>query len=139
MRQCYRPYSLAIGVADPTVETAVALKDTGGNELLCNYVSVQVSGTAGDFVRVSTVPDGLTTPKAAWDTPAGMVGVTTSGVPSVFTTQGGSPAELVLSDQDRTSTIYIQGQESNAAVFIITYGQVGAANSARDNLRTRGT
>ena len=137
MRQCYRPYSLAIAVADPTVETAVTLKDTGGNELLCNYVSVQVSGTAGNFVRISIVPDGLTQPN--YSTAAGMVGVTTSGVPSVFTTQGGGPAELVLSDQDRTSTIYIQGQETNSAVFIVTYGQVGSANPARDNLRTRGT
>ena len=142
MRQHFRPYTMVVQTASTGTEEVVILRDTSGTPLECNYVSVSVSGD-GDArtsqFRIAVAPAGLGTPKANWQSAEDSIGVETSGVPaSTFTAS--TPTELLLSDKDRVSTIYLQAYDPGGnANYFITYGQVSVGNNLRDQERPIGS
>lgn len=143
MRQHFRPYTMAVQTAAIGTEETVVLKDTSGNNLECNYISVSMSGD-GDArlatCRVAIDPQGITTPKANFESAVDSVDTTTSGV-TAGTFTASNPTELLLSDKDRVDTIYIQGYEAATgnAIYFITYGQVSVGNNLRDQERPVGS
>jgi hypothetical protein len=140
MRQHFRPYTLVLNTNDITTALTPTLKDSGGVPLLCNYVSLTLSGTGGSHVRMSANFPGLTTPQSNFKTPANSINDSDgSGVPSVYTTPGGEAATLVLSDADRVSSVSIQGDAADAVTAIITYGQISIGNNIRDQDRPVGS
>ena len=142
MRQSFRPYTMVVASNATGNETEVSLKDTAGNPLACNYVSIALSGTGtarSATFRAAIAPNGITTEKVSFDSPVGSIDVTTSGVPSAIFTAS-QPAELLLSDADRTDTIYLQAYEAGGtAVYFITYGQISVGNNLRDQERPVGS
>ena len=63
MRQVFRPFSKIVKVETSDVtDTEVTLLDSSGNNLKCNYISVQVSGDAtferGRHIRIIPVIEG---------------------------------------------------------------------------------
>jgi len=140
MRQHFRPYTLVLKSSNISSELTANLKDTSGNALECNYISLTLSGGADvGHVRMSADFPGLTTPQADFESPSDAVDTTASGVPSVYTTPGGEAATLVLSDKDRVSSVKIQGNEASQPVIaIITYGQISVGNNLRDQERPVG-
>lgn len=139
MRQQFRPYSLTIHEADISDEVPITLKDSAGNKLKCNYISLTVSGGAEvGFVRMSADFPNLTTPQANFKSPAASIGVDSSGVPSVFTIPSGEAATMVLSDRDRVDSVKVQSNEPGEVILILTYGQVSVGNNLRDQDRPAG-
>lgn len=142
MRQHFRPYTMVVTSNNTTVEKEVNLKDTAGNALACNYVSIAVSGTgvaSTSRFRAAIAPNDITTAKANFDSTIDSYDVTTSGVPSVTFTAS-QPAELLLSDKDRVDTIYLQAYQSGGnAAYLITYGQISVGNNIRDQERPVGS
>jgi len=138
MRQAFRPYTLVIGPSTMAAGVDVDLVDTSGNALACNYISLQVSGNAGLFHRMSANFPGLATPSDSFDSPADQIGVTASGVPSVYTAANGEPGTMVLSDADRVSSVNIKST-GGTAILILTYGQVSVGNNLRDQERPKGS
>lgn len=141
MRQHFRPYTMVVTSNTTGTEKEVKLKDTAGNPLACNYISIALSGTGTARTatfRAAIAPNDITTPKSSFDSAILSVDVTTSGVPStIFTTT--QPAELLLADKDRVDTIYLQSYEpGGAAVYFITYGQISVGNNIRDQERPVG-
>ena len=143
MRQVFRPFSKIVRVetSDDT-DTEVTLLDSSGNNLKCNYISVQASGVGGaatDFLRVIPVIEGSA--EHQFNTPSeDMFNISTSGTCCVFTAEGGPPADMMLSDSDRTDTLRIAktGGGGGAYVAIITYGQVQSSGALRDKFRPGG-
>jgi len=139
MRQYFRPYSIVIHTTNITNGVGVDLRDSAGDLLECNYISLTVSGgTDIGHVRMSANFPGLTTPSGNFETPVEAIGTTTSGVPSVYTVVGGEAATMVLSDNDRVSSVNIRSNEGADAIAILTYGQVSTGNNLRDQERPRG-
>lgn len=138
MRQAFRPYTLVIGPSTMAAGVDVDLVDTSGNALACNYISLQVSGNSSRYHRMSANFPGLTTPSDNFDSPLDQVGETASGVPSVYTTAGGEPGTMLLSDADRVSSVNVKAS-GGTAILILTYGQVSVGNNLRDQERPTGS
>tara|TARA_R100000963_G_C4533332_1_gene33720 strand:- start:16 stop:465 length:450 start_codon:yes stop_codon:yes gene_type:complete len=145
----FRPYSMAVQITD-AAEDAIELKDSGGNRLKCNFVSIEASGADGNaYFRVATNPGDrleeasaggtLTTPVEYSETPAAALGTTTSGVCGGYGSVNKGIVEYLFSDADRVSTIYIQQSEAATTNFWITYGQIQGGNILRDNERPVGS
>ena len=142
MREQFRPYTMILGPFTDTTASSVTLRDTGGNALECNYISVEASAQTGNsmFTARIDVPN-LTTPLANQTTAALSQGLDTSGfVGGTAKVSRGYPVEFVLYDGDRASEITIQCTDTNfvRAYFIVTYGQVWTGNPLRDGERPKG-
>ena len=143
MRQNFRPYSMAIHAPNGSVETSATLKDSAGNTLACNYVSVSCSGISNREVhRVSFDPPEITTPHIYSQSFTDSVGTTTSALPGLVTSVGASPAVFITSDKDRISEVFMQsyaaGTGAGAVTYIIQYGQISVGNNLRDQERPIG-
>jgi|TARA_A100000172_G_scaffold42715_1_gene26178 hypothetical protein len=138
METQFKPYGLAIQLT-VTDTSSVVLRDTGGNALKCNYVSVEASGENPDaFFRVAIDANSQTTPVANTTTTSSVLGVTTSGICGGYASVNKGIVELLLADTDRTDTLEVSLDENGACNFFITYGQIQAGNIMRDNERTPG-
>lgn len=139
MRQHFRPYTLVLDTTNITNGVDVYLKDSAGDDLACNYISLTVSGdsTIGHVRMSANFPD-LTTPSGSFETPLEAVGTIASGVPSVYTSVGGEAGTMVLSDRDRVSSVNVRSNEGTNAILIVTYGQVSVGNNLRDQERPVG-
>jgi hypothetical protein len=142
VRQSFRPYTIVIASASTTTEKTVTLKDTSGNPLACNYISIAVSGTdkaRTTQYRAAIAPNDITTPKSNFDSTLESIDVTASGVPSVIFTAS-QPGEFLLSDKDRVDTVHLQSYEAGGTcVYFITYGQISVGNNLRDQERPVGS
>jgi len=144
MQTQFRPYAMAIQIADLT-PSGLTLVDSGGNELFCNYISVEASGENPDaFFRVCTDPgmsntSPLTTPVENSLSAGDSLGITTSAIVGGYASVNKGVVEYLLSDKDRTSVIYIGIDQVGTTNFWITYGQIQAGNIMRDNERPVGS
>lgn len=143
MRQNFRPYSMAIHAPDGSVETSATLRDSAGNIMACNYVSVSCSGAANRALhRVSFDPTGITTPHVHSQSFTDSVGTTTSALPCLTTSVAAPPAVFITSDSDRISEVFMQaysaGTGANELTYIIQYGQISVGNNLRDQERPIG-
>ena len=133
----FRPYTIVASLASVT-PSSIELRDTAGNSLDCNYISVESSGTADSFFSVSYDAPGITTPLANQTTAPSLLG-TTSGITGGIARSSGGVVEFLLSDNDRVSTIKISPSVATARTYFITYGQIQRGNPGRDNLRPIGS
>ena len=139
MRQHFRPYSIVIHTSNIKNGVGVDLKDSAGDLLECNYISLTVSGGSDiGHVRMAADFPNLITPSGNFETPTEAIGTTASGVPSVYTVVGGEAGTMVLSDRDRVSSVNIRSNEGTDAILIVTYGQVSVGNNLRDQERPVG-
>ena len=147
MREQFRPYTMVLGPFTDNTVSAVALVDTGGTALKCNYISVESSATGGGAEANLTARidvDGLTTPLANQSTAAATFGNDTSGFVGGATRGGqGYPIEFVLDDGDRANNITLQYANlditGGSTYVILTYGQVWTGNPIRDGNRPKGS
>lgn len=139
MRQHFRPYSLVLSSINITTALDVTLKDTAGDPLPSNYISLTLSGAGEGHVRMSANFPGLTVPQSGSESAVAAIDTTASAVPSVYTTFGGEAATMVLSDKDRVSSVRIQGDQAEPVIAIITYGQVSVGSNIRDQERPVGS
>ena len=137
METQFRPYTILASLASVT-PSSIELRDTSGNSLECNYISVESSGTADSFFSVSYDAPGITTPLANQTTAPSLLG-TTSGITGGIARSSGGVVEFLLSDNDRVSTIKISPSVATARNYFITYGQIQRGNPGRDNLRPIGS
>ena len=138
MEAQFRPYGMAVTL--PTTDpSSIVLRDTAGNPLKCNFISVEASGENPDaFYRVGMQTGSQTTPLSNYVDTSASIG-TTSGVIGGYSTVNKGVVELLLSDVDRTDTIKLELDEDGVCNFFITYGQVQAGNRVRDNERPTGS
>lgn len=132
-----RPFSKLIGLAADTSVT-VDLKDTSGDTIKCNYVTVQVSnGTSVGPYNVRPVitysNDSLEVSSAGTiETEAGAgcaVGIVESTVPTILRTSANDFFEQIVIDNDATGNCN----------FVITYGVIYAVNTLEKmKVTTRG-
>ena len=143
METQFRPYAMVIQLTTATA-SGVELKDSGGNRLKCNYVSVEASGANPDaFFQVAVDPGdnplSLTTPVTSTLSANNSLGVTASGCVGGYASVNKGIVEYLLSDPDRVADIRISLDEAGACNFFITYGQIQAGNTLRDNERPVGS
>jgi len=143
METQFRPYGMAIQLTE-TIPSGITLVDSGGNELDCNYISVQASGSLSQtFFRVCLDPGDditkLTTPVSNSLSAGDSLGITTSAIVGGYASVNNGIVEYLLSDSDRASIIYIGINQNAATNFWITYGQIQAGNILRDNNRPIGS
>jgi len=131
-----RPYTKVVSVTQGT-HAVIDLKDSAGNSLDCNYITVDASGAGGAaadfFVYLSSVP-GLTTPA----TPTTPVLATVSGFCGIMgVAPGVKPVELFLDYEDKVNKITVYCESSLDVV--VTYGNIHVANALRFNDMTKGS
>ena len=137
MEAQFRPYSI---VADLpyTAPSSIALVDTAGTALKCNFISVEASGENPDaYFRVAMDSASQATPVANY-VDCSAPGTQASGVVGGYASVNKGVVEFLLSDVDRTDTIKLELSENGDCKFFITYGQVQAGNRVRDNERPTG-
>ena len=134
----FRPYSLVANLST-TDASSIALNDTAGNPIECNFIAVEASGANTQaFYRAAAHPAGASgTPLANYASVATALG-TTSGIVGGYASVNKGVVELLLSDADRSSTVQLQLNEGGSTYFFITYGQIQGGNISRDNLRPVG-
>lgn len=148
METQFRPFALVTQQSGSVAASSIVLKDTGGNELACNFISVEASGENPDaYFRVITNPGArdiggnmgsrLITPMANSSDTSGALG-DTSGIVGGYSSVNKGVVELLLADGDRTSVIEIGLSEAGTCNFFITYGQIQAGNVMADNERPVG-
>tara|TARA_R110000824_G_scaffold121436_1_gene277551 strand:- start:1193 stop:1615 length:423 start_codon:yes stop_codon:yes gene_type:complete len=136
----FRPYTIMAQIAT-TDGSSIPLRDTANEPLDCNYVSVETSSAAGNrtqIVTVSYAATGVTTPLENQSPASSVIGATSGMVGGTCKINGGV-VELLLSDAERTNTIFVQPSEDEIFNAIITYGQIQRGNPGRDNLRPIGS
>jgi hypothetical protein len=137
----FRPYTIMAQIVN-TDGSSISLRDTANEPLDCNYISVECSGAPGllstNWYSVSYAAPGVTTPLANQTAASGAIGIT-SGMVGGIGKSGYGVVELLLSDAERTDTIFIQPSVDGAMNFFITYGQIQHGNPGRDNLRPIGS
>ena len=137
----FRPYTI-MAQLETTDGSSISLRDTANEPLDCNYISVECSGDQGllgkQWFSVSYAAPGVTTPLANQTADSGLVG-STSGIVGGIARSSYGVVELLLSDAERTDTIFIQPSVDGAMNFFITYGQIQRGNPGRDNLRPIGS
>jgi hypothetical protein len=137
----FRPYTIMTQIVN-TDGSSISLRDTANEPLECNYISVECSGAPGllstNWYSVSYAAPGVTTPLANQTAASGAIG-STSGMVGGIGKSGYGVVELLLSDAERTDTIFIQPSVDGAMNFFITYGQIQRGNPGRDNLRPIGS
>jgi len=137
MEAQFRPYAIAatLSYTDPS---SIVLRDTAGDPLKCNFISVEASGENPDaFYRVGIQTGSQTTPLSDYVDTSASIGAT-SGVIGGYSTVNKGVVEFLLADIDRSSVIKLELDEDGDCNFFITYGQVQAGNRLRDNERPTG-
>ena len=137
METQFRPYTI-LATFGTTDGSSIELRDTSGNSLDCNYISVESSGGNNTFFTVSYDAPGITTPLASQTAASALLG-TTSGITGGLGKSNGGVVEFLLSDSDRVSTIQLSPSTVAEATYFITYGQIQRGNPGRDNLRPIGS
>ena len=138
MEAQFRPYGMVATLAD-TDASSITLKDTAGNGLKCNFISVEASGANPDaFFRVAIQAASSVTQLNDYIATSASIG-STSGIVGGYASVNKGVVELLLSDLDRSDTIQLQLDENGVCNFFITYGQVQAGNRGRDGLRPIGS
>lgn len=140
MRETFRPYCKIVTLSDQD-RTSVALKDSEGNSLECNYVQVTaVSGAVtGELFAVS--PPLTTLAEGAADFPAasGIVGhAAASGTCGQLAKCDTGTITLSLNSPDTVSAIFLSQTTDSAINYAINYGVVQMANNLKDSRSTRG-
>jgi hypothetical protein len=143
MQTQFRPYSMIVQL-DSISPSALVLRDTAGDPLKCNFISVEASGEDTDsWFGVQYNPGdstGFTTTPIAGSVSAGTaVGVTASGVVGGFATTQKGIVEFLLADADRVNTITLGISSAQPCKLFVTYGQIQAGNVMRDNERLVGS
>tara|TARA_R110000751_G_scaffold298605_1_gene408703 strand:- start:108 stop:524 length:417 start_codon:yes stop_codon:yes gene_type:complete len=137
METQFRPYGLVVSLPD-TNPSSITLKDTEGEALKCNFISVEASGENPDaFFRVAMDAQSQFTPMANYVSTSATIG-STSGVIGGYASVNKGVVEFLLADGDRTSTIQLQLDEDGACNFFVNYGQIQHGNGLRDNNRPNG-
>ena len=131
-----RPYTKVVSVTAGT-KTVIDLKDSAGNSLDCNYITVDASGAGGAaadfFVYLSSIP-GLTNPT----TPTTSVDATGSGFCGIMgVAPGVKPVELFLDNQDKVNKITVYCE--SPLDVVVTYGNIHVANALRFNDTPKGS
>ena len=138
MEAQFRPYGMIINGADATA-SSVVLRDTGGDPLKCNFISVEASGENPDALyRAAFDSNSQTTPVAHYTNTVDSPGISTSGIVGGYASVNKGVVEFLLADCDRTDTVQLQLDQTGECIFFITYGQVQAGNRLRDNERPTG-
>ena len=137
METQFRPYTI-LATATSVTPSSIELRDTSGNSLDCNYISVESSGVGNSFFSVSYDAPGIATPLANQTTAPSLLGHT-SGITGGIARSSGGVVEFLLSDSDRVSTIKIIPSVQTVRTYFITYGQIQRGNPGRDNLRPIGS
>ena len=136
----FRPYTI-VTMIENTDGSSISLRDTANEPLDCNYVSVETSSATANrtqMVNVSYATTGVTTPFEN-QTPASSTVGDTSGMVGGICKINGGVVEFLLSDKERTNTIFVQPSEDVTFLAFITYGQIQRGNPGRDNLRPIGS
>lgn len=139
MRESYTPYTKLIETSNTTA-VEIALTDSSGTSLECNYVQVAaVSGAVDGYFFVT--PE-VTSAKGYANMP------TAATIPTVTTASGvlGAAANretgvvvLSLAGPDTTSKVKLsQTATTQATTYAITYGNVRLANNLADSRLKRG-
>jgi len=136
METQFRPYTKVVELTT-TGSNTIDLKDSAGELLKCNYISVESSGAVNLFFQVAYDAPGITTPLSNQSLADAMVG-DTSGVTGGVGKSNGGVVELLLSDKDRVSSIRLSQSGAGSRLYLITYGQIQTGNPMRDNERPIG-
>ena len=133
-REFFRPYTkvMNLSACDPST---VLLTDTAGNDLECNYVTVEAVSGAGSswFLAVpsgtNVLHSGATQPHAS--ALSGTVNL--SGVNGLISSNNGGSVVFGFADYDKTTAIILSQADLTDVTYVISYGNVNVANIQQDN------
>ena len=135
-REYLRPYTKAVTISDANAHI-VELKDTSGNFISSNYITVEsVSGNGSSFFLVA--PSGINVAAAADAYIASSMTGVASGVNGLASNNLGGSVVLGLGDFDRVTSIVLSQAEPEAVTYLVSYGNVSLSNQLADSKATRG-
>ena len=140
MREGFRPFTKLITLTN-TNRTSFAFRDTGDDNIKCNYIKVEpVSGSpAGGFFYVT--PTGPSTELGAANTLAAtglpLDAAASGNCGGVASTVNGTVV-LSLISPDFSTSCFISHTDTNPVVYGITYGVVQESNNLKDSREDRG-
>ena len=136
-REYYRPYTKVVNITANDGLTEVDLRDTGGNLLRANYVTVtSVSGGQdGIFnVIVSGLPLTTSAPNQTFAKDMAVQPSGTSGICGLVGSQNGGSVVISLAPHESTSRVLISQSIAVSTAYAVSYGIVTEANSRADNV-----
>lgn len=138
MREFFRPYTKAVQINDQDA-TNIVLHDTSGNQIECNYVTVEAASGSGDSFFLA-VPSGINVAMPAADSvvASGLTALTASGVNGLTSSNSGGSVVFGLGDFDKIKGLILSQADSNTVDYVINYGNVNVANPRADNRNTIG-
>ena len=140
MREGFRPFTKLITLNN-TNRTSFSLRDTGDDNIKCNYIKVEpVSGTTDDGLFYVT-PTGPSTELGAANTLAATalpVDAAASGNCGGVASCVNGTVVLSLISPDFSTSCFISHTTTDPMVYGITYGVVQESNSLKDSRENRG-
>lgn len=140
MREGFRPFTKLVTL-DSTTRSSVAFRDTGNDNIKCNYIKVEpVSGSPTDGLFYVT-PTGPSTELGAANTLAATalpVDATASGNCGGVASCVNGTVVLSLISPDFSTSCFISQTTTTPVVYGITYGVVQESNSLKDSREDRG-
>lgn len=137
-REYYRPYTKVFSLEQTDVRTEVDLRDTGGNLLRANYVTVTSVSGGGDAGIFNVIVSGLnlTTSAPHQSLAINMAGDPSgaSGICGLVASQNGGSVVISLAPHESTSRILVSQSTAGITTYAVSYGIVTEANSRADNV-----
>lgn len=141
MREAFRPYCKVVTLSDQS-RVSVALKDSEGNSLDCNFVQVTaVSGNDAVDAFFAVSPPLTSLGESVNDFPAASAILThgaASGTCGQVADTGTGSITLSLNSPDTVSAIFISHTTDTPVVYSINYGVVQISNTTKDSIKPRG-
>lgn len=138
MREFFRPYTKSVVINDKAAHNIV-LHDTSGNELACNYLTIEAVSGSGDSFFLA-VPSGINVAQPAGTAvlASGLTAFGASGVNGLTSSNSGGSVVFGLGGFDKITGFVLSQATTTAVTYVINYGNVNVSNPRGDNTNTIG-
>ena len=135
-REYLRPFTKAVTISNADANT-VELKDSAGNLMDCNYVTVEaVSGTGTSFFLATLSGTNVAMTPTQY-VASSMTGIA-SGVNGLASNNNGGSVVLGLSHFDSVQAVVISQAAADTVTYLVSYGNVTLSNQVADAQAPRG-
>jgi len=135
-REYLRPFTKAVTINDAAANT-VELRDSAGNLMDCNYVTVEaVSGNGNSFFLATL--SGVNVGMGATDYLANSMNGIASGVNGLASNNNGGSVVFGLSHFDSVQAVVISQAAADTVTYLVSYGNVTLSNQVADAQAPRG-
>ena len=135
-REYFRPFTKAVTINDADA-TVVELKDSAGNFMDCNYITVEAVSGAGTSFFLAT-PSGINVALSPTAYIASSMNGVASGVNGLASNNNGGSVVLGLAHYDSVQGVVLSQAAADIVMYLVSYGNVTLSNQIADAQAPRG-